>query len=69
MLVFEKPGKENTAETVRLAVQAAKERGIRHLVVASNRGGTAKMLKDVDGLNVVIVTQHAGFSAPNTVAM
>ena len=69
MLIFEKPGKDNTEKTVRLAVQVAKERGIRHLVVASNRGGTAKMLQDVDGLNVVVVTQHAGFSAPNTVAM
>lgn len=69
MLTFEKPGDQNTIETLRLAVKTAKERGIRHLVVASNRGGTAKMLEDVDGLNVVIVTQHAGFSAPNTVAM
>ena len=34
-MYFEKPGKENTKETLQAAVRTAKERGISHLVIAS----------------------------------
>lgn len=45
-MYFEKAGRHNTEETVRLAVDMAKERGINYIVVASNEGVTASYLKD-----------------------
>ncbi|MEM4155120.1 MAG: pyruvate kinase alpha/beta domain-containing protein, partial [Archaeoglobaceae archaeon] len=39
---FEKPGAENTETTLKLAVERAKELGIKHVVVASSYGETAK---------------------------
>ncbi len=41
IVYFDKPGKENTEETLRLAVERARELGIKHLVVASSYGDTA----------------------------
>ena len=69
MIVFEKPGKDNTAETVRIAVQAAKERGIRHLVIASSQGNSVKLITDADDLNVAVVTLQAGSREPNVQVM
>ena len=45
-MYFEKPGKQNTQETVNIALQAAKELGIDTIVVATNTGDTADLLKD-----------------------
>lgn len=63
---WEKPGRENTEATVKLAVEEAKKRGINHLVIASNTGETVrKALEiDTDGLQVVCVTHHVGFEGP-----
>ncbi|WP_394298888.1 pyruvate kinase alpha/beta domain-containing protein [Geoglobus ahangari] len=61
---FEKPGKENTDDAVRLAVERAVERGIRYIVFASSTGYTArKVLEHARGrdLNLVCVTYHTGF--------
>lgn len=52
-------GAENTKETVRLALEAARELGIKHIVVSSNSGDSAMLLAD-KGLRVVCVTQVAG---------
>lgn len=41
MIVFDRPGKENTEKTLELAVKRARMDGV-HLVVASSRGGTAE---------------------------
>lgn len=60
-MYFEKAGKENTENTIELAIKAAKERGINYIVVASNEGDTAMYLKDC-GLNVVVVTRCNGFT-------
>lgn len=60
-MYFEKSGRINTEETVKLAVKTAKERGINYIVVASNEGETAEYLKE-SGLNVVIVTHVNGFA-------
>jgi len=64
-MYFEKPGAENTDRTLELAVKTCKERGIRHLVVASTFGATAKkalaMIKD-SNINLVVVTHNYGFS-------
>ena len=69
MIVFEKPGKENTEQTVKIAVQAARERGIRHLVIASSMGESASLIPEVEGLNVAVVTMQHGSREPNTKAM
>lgn len=64
IVYFEKPGKENTDATVKLAIDRAVERGIKYVVFASSTGYTAKkMLEYSKGkdLNLVCVTYHTGF--------
>lgn len=62
IVYFEKPGKQNTDETLRLAVERAEKLGINHLVVASSTGETAKKaLKVARNINLVVVTYHTGF--------
>lgn len=63
---FPKPGKQNTKETLMLALRRAKELKIKDIVVASSYGHTAKMLAGmkIKGLNIVCVTHHAGFDKP-----
>jgi len=60
---YEKPGKENTEITLKLAKAYADTSGIRDIVVASTTGETgtaaARLFK---GYNVVVVTHHASFS-------
>ncbi len=60
---FEKRGKENTAETARLALERAKELGIDYVVVATNTGFTARHFQG-KGLKVVAVTHQHGFREP-----
>lgn len=60
-MIFDKPGRHNTAETAALAISTAKERGIKHIVVASNEGDSALAFKGLDGINVVCVTHANGF--------
>lgn len=62
---FERAGQQNTDETLRIALEGAKERGIRHIVVASTWGDTgleaAKLLQGT-GISLVVVTHNTGFS-------
>lgn len=67
-MIFERPGKENTIATAKLVKQTVKERGIKHIVVASNTGETAALFKDMD-INVVCVGQVSGFSEKGKNAM
>lgn len=60
MLYFEKPGAENTEKVVAEAIKAAKEHGIKKIIVASHTGETAKLLKGC-GLQVTVVTHQAGY--------
>lgn len=62
-MYWEKPGRENTDRTLELAVKRAKELNIRKIVVASSSGETCKKLLG-QGIDVVCVTHHAGFSGP-----
>jgi hypothetical protein len=63
---FERPGKENTAELLRIAGQRAEELGIKTVVVASTLGDTAvQAVKALKGLRVIIVTHSQGFREPN----
>ena len=64
IVYFEKPGKENTAEVVRLALERAKTRNIKKIVLASTRGYTARSFLDaVEGkdINLVAVPFQFGF--------
>lgn len=67
-MYFEKCGKSNTEETVKLAIKTAKEKGINYMVVASNEGETAKHLKDC-GINIIVVTHVNGFRQAGTQEM
>lgn len=64
---FENRGRENTADTLKLAVEAAKELNIKNIVLATNEGNTAKMLIDEiphDGITVTAVTYAYGQKEP-----
>ncbi len=64
IVYFEQGGKPNTTETLKLALERAKARGIRKLLLASTRGDTAKelapMLKGT-GIKMVVVPHQYGF--------
>ncbi|RXM73773.1 pyruvate kinase alpha/beta domain-containing protein [Clostridium tetani] len=59
-MYFNNPGKEHTEKTIELAIKIAKERGIKHIVVASTKGSTARLLKD-SKLDVTVITHVYGF--------
>jgi hypothetical protein len=63
---FERQGKENTDETLRLAKERADQLGIRDIVLASYTGFTAlKALEVFKGYNVVVVAGVVGFKETN----
>lgn len=69
---FEKPGKENTEETLKIALEAAKERGIDTVLVSSTTGWTAlEALRvfDGSGLKLVVVTHQTGYRGPGVQLM
>jgi len=59
-MYFEKKGPENTLKTIELAVNTARQRNIKHIVVATTSGETARLLKNIEGINVVAVTHAYG---------
>ena len=66
MVVFDKPGEQNTKETVELAACAARERGIKYIVAASYRGVVAdELIKYAKEFNIVDVAQVDGFQKEN----
>lgn len=55
-IYFNKTGKENTEETLRLAKKAAQEEGIDTFVLASTTGYTAEKAIDIcQGLKLIVV--------------
>ncbi len=61
-MIFNRPGKENTAQTVQAAVTRARQLGIKQIVAASYRGTTAQeLLPYADEFEIVIVGQVYGF--------
>ncbi|WPC39395.1 pyruvate kinase alpha/beta domain-containing protein [Clostridium sp. JS66] len=60
-MYFNNKGKENTSTTIDLALKTAVQKGIKHIVVASSKGGTAKLLKNGNGINIVAVTHANGY--------
>jgi len=70
IVYFEKPGPQNTMEVIQAVSKRARELGIEHIVVASNSGQTAlKFWEELKGMkmNLVCVSQHAGFSGGDEV--
>ena len=64
---FERPGRENTDEVLRIVGQRARELGIKTAVVASTGGDTAvQAVEALQGLRVIVVTHSHGFREPNT---
>lgn len=63
---FESAGRENTENTLKLAVEAARSLGISSIVISSTGGYTARMLDEIDheGLSVTIVTHAYGQKEP-----
>jgi hypothetical protein len=62
-MYWDKKGKECTEDTVSVVIQAAKEKGIKYVVVASNTGATAELFAN-KGLEVICVTHVNGFVNP-----
>jgi hypothetical protein len=64
-MYFDKPGKDNTDQTLKLAAARGKELGLKEVVVASTTGATAyKALEIFEGFRLTIVTYHCGFKKP-----
>ncbi len=64
IVYFEKPGKENTAEVVKLVLERAKLRDINKIVMASTRGYTAKSFLDAvigKDIHLVVIPWQFGF--------
>jgi hypothetical protein len=63
---FEKPGPQNTEETLKLAKERAEKLGIRNIVVASTSGATgAKASKLFKNYNLIVVSHVTGFRKPD----
>ena len=63
IVYFEKPGKENTAEVIKLVLERAKSRDINRIVLASTGGYTAKSFLDaVSGKDIHLVVVPWQFS-------
>ena len=63
---FEKPGKENTARTLKVAKQRADELGVSTILVATTQGDTgAQAAQLFQGYDVIVVTHSAGFKGAN----
>jgi hypothetical protein len=63
---FEKPGPQNTEETLKLAKERADELGIRNIIVASTTGYTGvKASKVFKGYNLIVVSHVTGFRKPD----
>ena len=64
-MVFDKPGKGNTEQTLKLAAAKGKELGLDEVVVATTTGDTAyKAMEIFNGFRLTAVTYHCGFKEP-----
>jgi hypothetical protein len=64
IIYYEKPGKDNTDETLTLVAERAQARGISRVVLASTRGDTARAALAVFGgtdIRLVVVPWQFGF--------
>ena len=66
-MYFEQAGVENTEKTLEVAFRYARDNHVKHIVVASTSGRTARMLLDrfpQQSFTIVVVTHNTGFKAP-----
>jgi len=64
-MYFDRPGKDNTAQTLSLAYSRGKELGLNEVVIASTAGDTVyKALEIFGGFKITAVTYHCGFKEP-----
>ncbi len=64
-MYFDKPGKDNTQQALKLAAARGKELGIEEVVLASTTGFTAYQAIEIfDGPRITAVTYHSGFKEP-----
>ncbi len=64
IVYFEKPGKDNTEDVLRLVQEKASAKGIQKIVLASTRGDTARAAAaewDGTGLQLVVIPWQYGF--------
>ena len=64
VIYFEKPGKENTPEALKLVKERAQARGIGKIILASTRGDTAREAVEAfakSDLRLVVVPHQYGF--------
>jgi hypothetical protein len=71
---FEKAGRHNTDEVLRLAIERAVKENIDYLVVASTTGEVgykaARLLEEQKhDLHLVVVTHHAGYAEPGRIQL
>lgn len=64
-MYFDRPGKENTDQTMKFAAERANELGIEEVVVATTTGSNAfKAIEAFNGKRVTTVTYHCGAKEP-----
>jgi uncharacterized protein len=64
IVYFEEPGQQNTQATLDLALERARARGIKRVVIASTRGETALLAARIfadAGIKMVVVPHQYGF--------
>jgi hypothetical protein len=64
IVYFESPGKRNTEETLNLAIERARARGVKTIVLASTHGDTARQAAEMlegTGIRMVVVPHQPGF--------
>jgi len=67
VVYFEESGKEHTEETLRIALEAAEERGIGTVLVSSTSGYTAEKAAELfkgSRLSLIVVTHQTGYREP-----
>ncbi|PRR72917.1 pyruvate kinase alpha/beta domain-containing protein [Neomoorella humiferrea] len=66
---WQEKGKINTEGTVKLALERARQLGLKDVVVASATGYSALQCLGNNDLNIVCVTHQAGFKNPGEIEM
>jgi hypothetical protein len=65
IVYFEQPGKVNTEAALKLALERAKSRGTKKVVLASTLGDTARLaakLWEKEGIKLIVVPHQFGFA-------
>ena len=64
VIYWEKPGKEHTEATLKIALKAAKERKIETVLISSTTGYVAEQAVKIfhdSGIKLVVVTHSTGY--------